>query len=463
MSPDISRNSQAQSFATFHTQASTNASESQKPVIQPSSPISRDPSPKIPQRPPIEPVELGWCKDIYRRHARYIRHLILFMPVIIEAWLEDAFEPVPSPTPLDDNSARSSGTGTQSANLFDTDLNNSAESLTELATAKATRTRRSITLFIEASIGEADGGYGGGSDAKVLSCLKNLTILTCNGRILSLPPSVTSPSLIGEFSTWPDPNVNDTLEALEMSCIESDLHLKTILRQAPALKLLNVNCSNTHLAFQNTTPVAGIAASALSFLLLVEYHDDKWSPALAAQLVEHCPLLEVVRVRQDLRSSFSPPLQSLFGTVVKAGARCLGALIVDSASVLSSLSKLRVLEEFWCQIVEVPFLSEEEGQQVQEIRQRETRAMGSVQEYIRTDEDEELMEFSEECVSRRKQIIAQLSKLISLRYLSLSPDFRIGNKLFGSRMRLDQLASLKKLEYFSFESMDHRLDTAEIE
>ncbi|KAF8934098.1 hypothetical protein BGZ47_010516 [Haplosporangium gracile] len=119
-----------------------------------------------------------------------------------------------------------------------------------------------------------------------------------------------------------------------------------------------------------------------SFPLLVEYHGDKWPLVLVAQLVEHCQLLEFVCVRKSLGSLFSLPWQSLFGIVAKAGVRCLGALIVDSVSMsLSSLSKLRVLEipretvkaenilktpwvclnleEFWCQIVEVPFLGEE--------------------------------------------------------------------------------------------------------
>ncbi|KAG0073402.1 hypothetical protein BGZ90_011584 [Linnemannia elongata] len=91
--------------------------------------------------------------------------------------------------------------------------------------------------------------------------------------------------------------------------------------------------------------------------------------------------------------------------------------------------------------------------------------------------------------------MAQLSKLTSLKFLSLSPDFKVGIDLFENRMnarlvykserdgrsyiryddvspdtlyfRLDnglgQLASLTKLEYLSFESMDHRMGTADIE
>ena len=143
----------------------------------------------------------------------------------------------------------------------------------------------------------------------------------------------------------------------------------------------------------------------------------------------------------------------------------------------------------------MPFLTDEEEQQVQEIRQREAGAIGSDQEYIRTNEEDALIALSESCVHTREGIMAQLSKLTSLKYLSLSPDFKAGNDLFENRMNarrvykserdgrsyiryddalpdtlyfsfsdgLDQFASLTKLEYLSFESMDHRMETVDIE
>ena len=33
--------------------------------------------------------------------------------------------------------------------------------------------------------------------------------------------------------------------------------------------------------------------------MLVEYRDDIWYPAVAAQLVEHCPFLEIIRIRAN--------------------------------------------------------------------------------------------------------------------------------------------------------------------
>ncbi|KAF9085107.1 hypothetical protein BGX23_009959 [Mortierella sp. AD031] len=37
------------------------------------------------------PQMFEWYKDIYRRHARFIRHLTITQPAILEACLEDAF------------------------------------------------------------------------------------------------------------------------------------------------------------------------------------------------------------------------------------------------------------------------------------------------------------------------------------------------------------------------------------
>lgn len=118
------------------------------------------------------------------------------------------------------------------------------------------------------------------------------------------------------------------------------------------------------------------------FPMLVECHDDIWFSDFGAQLVEHCPFLEVIRVPEMPNPNNRYPL------------RRLGAPVPDTASLLLSfLPRLRVLdlpreniktnktlerpwvcldiEEFCCQIVVVPYLTEEEERQVQEIRQRE--------------------------------------------------------------------------------------------
>ncbi|KAF9904160.1 hypothetical protein EC991_002995 [Linnemannia zychae] len=196
----------------------------------------------------------------------------------------------------------------------------------------------------------------------------------------------------------------------------------------------------------------------------------------------------------------------------------------DVSMVLSTLKRLRVLdipfatikaenagdqEKPWvclglqifrCQIVGVPFLTEKQEQRVLEICRREIEA-GEGEAQRRTDEEEGLMALSNKRVSTIYKVMTQLSKLTSLKYLSLSPDLKIGKELFVSRfdsgtplgekivyksprdgktyiryddvlpdtlhLRLDhglsQLASLTHLQYLGFESMDHRMDTAEIE
>ncbi|KAK3836423.1 MAG: hypothetical protein JOS17DRAFT_814187 [Linnemannia elongata] len=397
---------------------------------------------------------------------------------------------------------------------------------------------------------EGDGGA-------VLRSLKNLSCVATDGLIpVALPPSVTHLKLENgldfrwtpHYYTSRDPGtsalVHEGLESLEMAYIASGAELKGLLAQAPSLKTLSIErfvsnfgfgppfattapvpleiswpvsqitilkCRQTQRAF---TVASGFDNFLACFPLLVEYHDDVWSPAAGAQLVEHCPLLEVIRIKQVTYAS------NAFGAVTKPQPqpRPKGSPVNDSVSImLSSLSRLRVLdipyeaikagnvletpwvcldlEEFRCQIAEVPFLTDKEEQQVQEIRRREAGATGSIQRYLRTNEEDALMALSERCVHTREAIIAQLSKLTSLRVLSLSPDFKEGNSLFAHRryatriykserdgrsyIRYDdvmpdtlyfrlnyglgKLASLTKLEYLSFESTDHRIESADIE
>ncbi|KAG0292507.1 hypothetical protein BGZ96_004042 [Linnemannia gamsii] len=56
------------------------------------------------------PQELEWFNDVYRRHAKYIRHLTLHMLPILHACLEDAFEPL-LPVPLENDPKKLSESG----------------------------------------------------------------------------------------------------------------------------------------------------------------------------------------------------------------------------------------------------------------------------------------------------------------------------------------------------------------
>ncbi|KAH7053621.1 hypothetical protein BKA57DRAFT_490256 [Linnemannia elongata] len=409
------------------------------------------------------------------------------------------------------------------------------------------------TLFSSYSMAILQGLEGG--SGALLRSLKSLACIPTDGLIpRGLPPHVTHLKLIDSFGIHVNSYstasrgsgttalVHEGLKSLEVACIKSGAHLKEVLTQVPSLKTLFINafvppfefgdgfgtatpipvrisrpasqitvlkCQQTRGAF-SVSP--GFEDFFSCFPLLVEYHDDVWYPTVGAQLVKYCPLVEVISIYQDPYASFT------FRTFLKPQPRLKGWSVCDSVSILlTGLTRLRVLdipyqaikaenvlktpwvcldlEKFQCQIAEVPFLTDEEEQQVQEIRQRETRATSCALEYIRTDEEDALIALSERCVYTREGIMAQLSKLTSLKFLSLSPDFKAGNDLFENRtnaMRvykserdgrsyiryddvmpdtlyfrlnngLNQLASLTKLEYLSFESIDHRMETADIE
>ncbi|KAF9903618.1 hypothetical protein EC991_003483 [Linnemannia zychae] len=202
----------------------------------------------------------------------------------------------------------------------------------------------------------------------------------------------------------------------------------------------------------------------------------------------------------------------------KLKSRRFRDLLNNSVSkLLSSLSRLRVviipcgmvtvenilenpwvcldLEELSCQIVGFPFLTKEQKEIVQGIHHRENQIDDRIQPGDRTHEESQLMNLSKRCISTREAVMTQLSKLTSLKYLSLSPDLKNQIEIFEQRLgatlvykserdgrsyiqyndvlpdtlhlRLDsgleELASLTQLEYLGFESMDHQMDTAEIE
>ncbi|KAG0366930.1 hypothetical protein BGX24_003470 [Mortierella sp. AD032] len=387
---------------------------------------------------------------------------------------------------------------------------------------------------------------------KALLSLKNLSIMSPGGRIPALlPPNISKltmncmNNILASLSSNNDnispPNpVYKRLEVLDVTNIKSGSHLQTLLTQAPSLKTLIMGstiaqpglslgsvsiphpstpwplsritvlkCQQSRGLFSLASNFKGIYKA---FPQLVEYHDDLWYPSVASQLVRHCPLLEVVRIREDpiphngTSSSYQP------GFSRRLEPRRLGDRLDDIASVLlSSLPRLRVmdvpyeviqaqnilekpwvcldLEELSCRLVGVPYLTQEQEECVQRIHQRDAA------QKPRTDEEERLMEFSETCNSTRRSIMARLSKMTSLKSLSLSPDLKIRNELFELRTGatlvykserdgrnyiryndilpdtlhlrlgsgLEQLASLKQLEYLGFESMDHRMNTAEIE
>ncbi|KAH7053579.1 hypothetical protein BKA57DRAFT_533145 [Linnemannia elongata] len=412
------------------------------------------------------------------------------------------------------------------------------------------RLRTLSSVYSMKILQDLEGGVG-----SFLRSLKNLACVPTDGLIPGvLPPNVTHLKLISSFGLHLNAYsfaskglgttalVHEGLKSLEVDCVESATHIKGLLTQTPSLQTLSINTFLSSSGFGGDYATAapipvglswpasqitvlkckqtrGVSSSSSGFEdflscfpLLVEYHDEVWFPAIGAQLAKYCPLLEVIRIYQAVSEFHS------FATDFSPCHRPKGLPVNDSVSILlTGLTRLRILdiryeaikaeniletpwvcldlETFRCQIAEVPFLTDEEEQQVQEIRQRETQATSSALEYIRTDEEDALIVLSERCVHTREGIMAQLSKLTSLKFLSLSPDFKTGSDLFGNHFNpkrvykserdgrsyiryddvmpdtlyfrlnngLHQLASLTKLEYLSFESIDHRMETADIE
>ncbi|OAQ33662.1 hypothetical protein K457DRAFT_14880 [Linnemannia elongata AG-77] len=75
-------------------------------------------------------------------------------------------------------------------------------------------------------------------------------------------------------------------------------------------------------------------------------------PSSRIGLAEHCPLLEAIRVTQDATAFYRP----MFAPELK---------VVKAEDILERLWVCLDREEFWCQIVEVPYLTAEEEQKVQ--------------------------------------------------------------------------------------------------
>ncbi|KAF9898945.1 hypothetical protein EC991_009920 [Linnemannia zychae] len=219
-----------------------------------------------------------------------------------------------------------------------------------------------------------------------------------------------------------------------------------------------------------------------AFPQLVEYHDDFWSLTVVPELIQHW---------DPLNNSISELLSSLSRLRVMA----IPYQMISGEHILENPWVCLDLEEFSCQIAGLPFLTKEQKEIVQEIHHRENQIDGRIQPGDRNHEEIQLMNLSKRCISTRKAIMTQLSKLTSLKYLSLSSDVKNQDELFEQRfgatlvykserdgrsyiqyndvlpdtphLRLDsgleELASLTQLEYLGFESMDHQMDTAEIE
>ncbi|KAG0219030.1 hypothetical protein BGX33_005072 [Mortierella sp. NVP41] len=253
----------------------------------------------------------------------------------------------------------------------------------------------------------------------------------------------------------------------------------------------------------------GIERLLRSMPLLVEFHYTRWSHRLATTLVATCPLIEVVRITvlkglgvdRKPRQSIQDNVSILLTSCPKLRVVEMWYEYVDVRNVLQEEKGkqwvCQGLEELRCQFVGVPYLTDEEQATLDRMLAREQGCQSSPSlslESKRSAEEEELYERKKLATSIHKEVFGRLSRLTRLKYLSLSPDLKLGvdfvkadmySLIYRSKVDgmhyinygdvlpdtlnlrldcgLDQLASLTELEFLGFESVDHRMRAQDIE
>ncbi|KAF9912263.1 hypothetical protein EC991_000154 [Linnemannia zychae] len=326
--------------------------------------------------------------------------------------------------------------------------------------------------------------------------------------------------------TEPPGLTNDTLEELYIRDeVRTTAHIKSLLIQLPSLRYLRLR--RVHLKENDQPPAVAEGdtwTSDLRVLLcglyerkspelvkifpwmpnLVEFHHSYVSSPFTAALAKHCPLLEVIRVNykgcrytpRSIYESIHDRVSILLTSCTRLRVLDLQYETIDARCVAEKPWVCLDLEMFRCGFVGLPYLSDREEQLVKDILQREEDARrNELPEVARTATETELLDKAEEGKLMRKSVLQQVSLLTSLKHLTLSRDLKVGRGLFSRRktslsvytsdrdgkmyfryndvlpdtlhLRLDtglkQLASLVKLELFGFESIDHRMGSAEIE
>ncbi|KAF9932748.1 hypothetical protein FBU30_007398 [Linnemannia zychae] len=281
----------------------------------------------------------------------------------------------------------------------------------------------------------------------------------------------------------------------------------------PATRITVLKCLQSLNKFTQYSQFEGVFKC---FPLLAEYHDDIWIPEIAVQLATHCTLLEVIRIEKCSRSQptrhfdwfpmnyiqlpKTDNMSVLLSSLPRLRVLMVSQGVIDASITLENPWVCMNLEELSCQITKCPYLTEQERRIVQEILQREADFTGNYDELVsmqglRTENEKRIMDIREKAVSTRKAIFSRLSKMTSLKYLSLNPDFKDGMRIFQYEnfawsyyksakdgraylqyndvrpdtlhlrldCGLDQLASLIQLEYLGFESIDHQMEACDIE
>ncbi|KAF9932746.1 hypothetical protein FBU30_007396 [Linnemannia zychae] len=357
-----------------------------------------------------------------------------------------------------------------------------------------------------------------------LKSLNHLSIFLSQERLPLLPSSITTLTASCNFGAKytgvkpSDPEIiYERLETFDIRDVYSEEFLHAVLIQAPSLKSLTLSTRPVNTFginsdmfepipktnFQPATRITVLKCPQLQsatftslkfksilkcFPLLAEYYDDDWIPTIA-------PLLPSVRPSRTLESPVEDSLSILLSSLPR-----LRVLNIPNGMIVASVTLEKPwicmdLEELSCQIVRLPYMTQEEEYQVQEILQRKASLNGNSEILNLTSKESRLLHLKDECTDTRRAILSQISKMTSLKYLSLSPDLKNAKDMFYGdyyidliykserdgriyfrynkalpdtlHLRLDcgldQLASLTRLEYFGFESIDHRMEACDIE
>ncbi|KAG0296893.1 hypothetical protein BGZ96_008248 [Linnemannia gamsii] len=435
--------------------------------------------------------DIEWFKDVYRRHAGYIRYLEVCHPLIIHVCFANAFQlpPIPSaPSPRSVDPATSLITRLKSFTIKLHSFNMDEYLCNQPLDPNITSTQK-LPYPTEAILAEAcwrlalcnprlesfDCTKFRNLQLRIAehpSALPSITTLTMelpHGRVPRIPSNVITlnSSLLRKetFDPKDSPGViNDTLKELYVKDeVRTVAHIKSLLIQLPALRYLRLR--RVHLKEDDEAPPVREGdtwTSDLKVLLcglyerkspelvkifpwmpnLVEFHHSYVSSPFTAALAKHCPLLEVVRVTykgcrytpRNIFDSVHDRVSILLTSCTRLRILDLQYETIDARRIAEKPWVCLDLEMFRCGFVGLPYIHKRNEQEVTNIKERDEDARTKgLPEPEKTPVEAGLLEAAEAAKSMRRSVLQQISVLTSLKHLTLSRDLKIGRGLFTRR------------------------------
>ncbi|KAG0219029.1 hypothetical protein BGX33_005071 [Mortierella sp. NVP41] len=436
---------------------------------------------------PRDGQDLNWFRDVYGRHAGYIRHLEVCHPFIISTCFENAFQipPTPSASPRSVDPTSSLITRLKSLtiklhvyNMAKYLMNQPpdpkifgageyaaedilAEACWRLALSNPRLESFDCTKFRSLQL-RMD------KHPTALQAIKTLTMELPYGRVPRIPSNVVrlDSSLLRKESFNPKDTpglINNTLQELYIKDeIRTVAHIKSLLVQLPSLRYLRLR--RVHLKEDDEVPAVPDGdnwVSDLRVLLcglyerkspelvkifpwmpnLVEFHHSYVSSPFTAALAKHCPLLEVVRVTykgcrytpRNVYDSIHDRVSILLTSCTKLKILDLQYETIDANRVADAPWVCLDLEFFRCGFVGLPYLSASDEAELGRIQKQEedARRKGLEPELTRTALETQLLLAAEQGKAMRKGVLRQISLLTSLKHLTLNRDLKVGRGLFS--------------------------------